>query len=118
MQVSYAEIIEIARRDSVPGDADFIQRNWVPVSKKKAFILNPYLEKKIENGKRYFYTCKLFNKYTGQCSDYENRPQICKGFPWYGRDPHSGDVFFTPDCGFKNDYEEFKKNFPNQVKAG
>ncbi|MGE5681830.1 MAG: YkgJ family cysteine cluster protein [Bacillota bacterium] len=32
----------------------------------------------------YWYTCKHFNKETGDCMNYENRPYMCKDFPYWG----------------------------------
>ncbi|HEX2868669.1 MAG TPA: YkgJ family cysteine cluster protein [Ignavibacteriales bacterium] len=31
-----------------------------------------------------WYTCKHFNKETGDCMNYERRPEMCKGFPYWG----------------------------------
>jgi len=30
----------------------------------------------------YYYTCVHLNRETGECNDYENRPQMCSGYPY------------------------------------
>lgn len=37
------------------------------------------------NGPQYHYTCRHFDRATGNCMNYENRPLMCQNFP-YGRD--------------------------------
>jgi Fe-S-cluster containining protein len=33
---------------------------------------------------QHYYTCKHFNKETGDCMNYEYRPHMCSGFPYWG----------------------------------
>lgn len=52
------------------------------VSKRRAKKINPRLVSIVGNNQSYF-TCKNF---TGSgCSDYENRPDTCSKYPYYGR---------------------------------
>lgn len=36
-------------------------------------------------GEAYHYTCKHLNKETGLCTDYENRPEMCRLYPYGGQ---------------------------------
>lgn len=38
----------------------------------------------------HFYTCDIFDPVTRRCTDYDNRPGVCRDYPWYGSppDPH------------------------------
>ena len=51
----------------------------------------------------FFYECRHYNIETRQCLDYENRPSICRGFPWYGKEPVVSTLDELPDCGYRED---------------
>lgn len=52
-----------------------------PISKRRAKKINPLLVSRIDNRQSYF-TCRNFNG--SGCSDYDNRPEMCSGYPYYG----------------------------------
>lgn len=35
----------------------------------------------------FFYRCDLFDTGTRRCSDHANRPNMCRGYPWFGEAP-------------------------------
>jgi Fe-S-cluster containining protein len=35
----------------------------------------------------HFYRCDLFDEGTRRCTDYDNRPSVCRDYPWYGSAP-------------------------------
>ena len=43
-------------------------------------VIKTELEGSIDSNK--FYTCRQFDKVTGKCKDYENRPYVCSRFPY------------------------------------
>lgn len=52
--------------------------------------------------------CDQFDRNTRSCGAHDNRPQVCSGFPWYGRDPHSDDAqpcasSLSPRCSYNAD---------------
>lgn len=50
------------------------------------FILDHWHELgRDEDGVRY--ECDQYDPATRSCTAHENRPQVCRGFPWYGDDP-------------------------------
>lgn len=49
-----------------------------------------------------FFTCKYFNKETRLCTDYDNRPKMCKDYPFYNND---GKCEY-PGCTFTFEKEE------------
>ena len=60
------------------------QTYWMikKISKRKAKLINPHLVSIVKNNQSYF-TCKhLTDK---GCGNYENRPSICSGYPYYGK---------------------------------
>lgn len=61
-----------------------------------------------EGESQYKVACDQFNPATRECTAHEDRPAICSGFPWYGRDPMrpvSGAVreWLVPQCSFNAD---------------
>lgn len=38
-----------------------------------------------ESGTGHWYTCRHLNVMTGDCTNYENRPRLCSGYPDYGQ---------------------------------
>lgn len=34
------------------------------------------------------YTCAKFDEATSSCTAHDERPQVCRGYPFYGRDPY------------------------------
>jgi Fe-S-cluster containining protein len=90
----------VARRE-VAGDnlasARFILRHWRRISVRAAAATVPGLVP--ERGYRYYRCSKL----TGDlCADHENRPPICRGFPYYESPPTTNvdDRLGWPGCGY------------------
>lgn len=48
-------------------------------------------------------TCDQFDPDTRACLAYENRPPICSGFPWYGREPAAEARNLPNVCAFHDD---------------
>jgi Fe-S-cluster containining protein len=50
----------------------------------------------------HYYRCDNYDVETKRCTDYENRPGVCRGFPWYGDKPDANKVL-PPTCSFRAD---------------
>ncbi len=53
-----------------------------------------------------YWECPNFDYSSRRCLDYENRPPVCRNFPWYGRDPDdpgAGSLRAFPRCGYRID---------------
>lgn len=83
-------------------DIDFIYKNWSPISREEAEIINPYM--KNWSGVN-FYTCNLLvdNKCSIHGLDGSDKPHVCTGFPFYRHTPTLDYLFYTEDCGYKDD---------------
>lgn len=96
------------------GDFKFARENLIPMHRELAFFLNPHLkifEEKESSGTNFYYKCKQFNTKTRKCNNHKNRPQVCKGFPWYGKKDYNNLVYenlYDENCGYKIDREIFK----------
>lgn len=50
--------------------------------------------------------CDQFDPTTRLCTAHDERPQICRGFPWYQRDPEGANIAGLPRCSFWADLPE------------
>lgn len=82
-------------------DATFILQHWHQISLGEAARRQPMVKKCTMPG--YFYECDMFDSETNECTAHRDRPRICRGFPWYGRDPHPSPVSLYPACSFWED---------------
>jgi len=49
-----------------------------------------------------FWACDLLDPVTRRCTDYDNRPQPCRGYPWYDAPPRR-DAQLSPRCSYRAD---------------
>ena len=101
-------------KKELPDDAsrDFVRRHWKGISRKRAFeVISSFsgLSSKSlwfrinnDNRKKRWYACDCLDEKTNLCGCYENRPPVCRGFPFYGvhgnTNVNSGLVW--EGCGF------------------
>lgn len=80
------------------------------MSPREAFALAPWLRGRMQReGDRlvpsFYFRCRHFDPDTRRCTDYDNRPAMCRDYPWYG-----GAVNFSaalpPTCSFRADIGE------------
>lgn len=50
----------------------------------------------------WYYRCDRFDVETRRCTDYENRPDVCRDYPWYG-DPPDPNKALPPTCSYLAD---------------
>lgn len=82
-------------------DATFIVKHWTRIEKEEAVGLMPLLS----DQKKYFYTCNMLDKETRLCTAHDERPPVCRDYPWYDRKP-SGKSLVSKRCGFWYDVDE------------
>ena len=61
----------------------------------------------------FYYRCDRFDRETRQCTDYENRPDVCRGYPWYGTPPDPNKLL-PPTCSYNADVGRPVKEVPVQ----
>jgi len=57
----------------------------------------------VDGDGRFAYTCSAFDTTTRRCSAHETRPPICRGYPWYGREPRAADPVLPARCSHHAD---------------
>jgi Fe-S-cluster containining protein len=94
-------------------DIVFIYNFWKPISLREALSINPHLHTWVSIGEypesSYFYKCLMFDPDTNLCKVNDNKPDVCKNYPWYRNGPRKPFKFYSLDCGFYKDIE----NLPN-----
>lgn len=50
----------------------------------------------------WFYECDLYDAEHRRCTDWNNRPNICRGYPWYEDGPDDTKAL-PPECSFRVD---------------
>lgn len=50
----------------------------------------------------FFYQCDRYDAVAKRCTDYENRPDVCRGYPWYGEAPDPNKAL-PPTCSYLAD---------------
>jgi Fe-S-cluster containining protein len=53
----------------------------------------------------FYFRCRHFDRETRRCTDYENRPAMCRDYPWYGGEPQEA-AALPPTCSFRADIGE------------
>lgn len=48
----------------------------------------------------HFYSCRWYDPDARRCTNYENRPSMCSGYPWYGNPPDPL-MALPPECGHR-----------------
>jgi len=79
--------------------APFILANWRRISRAEAARRRPGLEAFQGDGYRY-YECAAFDPETRLCGARDDRPPVCRGFPWYGQEPNAGRLGSLSRCSF------------------
>ncbi len=117
-----AEVEAMAKRGHP--DAVFVLTHWKPISVKQAAAINPVFVQQIghdANGTRltdkeksgHLWRCTKLNHRTNLCRVHAHKPQVCSGFPWYGKDIAKASPFVgLPDCAFA-----LKKNYVDGVTS-
>lgn len=104
---------EAALRTDLPARSlRWILEDLTPMAPETAFRLAPYLflrPTKVElkdgtlvDAPNHFYRCRNFDPGTKTCAIYEDRPDTCRNYPWYGRKPNDA-AALPPECGYNVD---------------
>ena len=89
-------------------DEAFVLENWHPMAPEDAANIAPYdgsqmwvdfwTESQKTNA---VLKCDAFDYTTRQCTKYDTRPGVCRGFPWYdGKAPHKEPLWRLFRCGY------------------
>jgi Fe-S-cluster containining protein len=84
----------------IPSDAIFAAVHWHPLTRAEAMQRNPFYTRHLPPDAQ-LYSCDQLGA-DGRCQAYEERPLVCRGYPWYGQPPRAMELP-DPDCGYAVD---------------
>jgi Fe-S-cluster containining protein len=93
-------IAELTRVLGIPSDLQFAAQHWRPLTRAEAMQRNPFYTAQLP-ADAYLYTCDQLGD-DGRCLCYDERPLVCRGYPWYDAPPRSMPLA-DPDCGYKEE---------------
>ena len=81
----------------VPSDHAFAAEHWQPLTRDEAMRLNPFYTSRLAPD-AHLYSCDRLGA-DGRCTVYEERPLVCRGYPWYDQPPRDM-ALADPECGY------------------
>lgn len=74
--------------------AEFARDHWAVIGEQARTEANGKVE--------YLVECDRFDRSTRLCTAHDDRPPICSGYPWYGKEPNALRLL-DPQCSFVAD---------------
>jgi len=84
----------------IPSDSVFAAKHWHPLTRAAALERNPFYTGRLP-ADAHLYSCDQLGA-DGRCMAYEERPLVCRGYPWYDGGPRDMELA-DPDCGYFHD---------------
>ncbi len=103
LEQSWEEIGQIAlltRVLGIPSDHQFVATHWRPLGRNEAMARNAFYTSRLA-ATAHLYTCDRLGD-DGRCLAYDERPLVCRGYPWYDVAPRAM-ALADPDCGYRAD---------------
>ena len=94
------QMAALTRVLGIPSDHIFAAEHWRPLTRAEATALNPFYTSRLPADAQ-LYTCDRLGA-DGRCTVYEERPLVCRGYPWYGQAPREMPLA-DPECGYAVD---------------
>ena len=90
------------------------QRDWVlndltRIPMKEGYAAHPHMrghqlaDESGEDMQPVFYRCRHYDEAANRCMDYDNRPDVCRGYPRYGASRMNPAAVLPPSCSFVRD---------------
>ncbi len=87
----------------IPSDNTFAAEHWHPLTREEAMRRNPFYTSRLP-ADAHLYTCDRLAE-DGSCTAHEERPLVCRGYPWYDQPPRRMPLA-DPECGYRIDVPE------------
>jgi Fe-S-cluster containining protein len=93
-------IATVTRVLGIPSDAQFAAEHWHPLTRDDAMARNPFYTSRLPPD-AHLYGCDRLGD-DGKCLVYDERPLVCRGYPWYDQPP-STMALADPECSYQVD---------------
>jgi len=84
----------------IPSDHVFAAEHWRPLTREEAMRVSPFYTMRLAPD-AHLYSCDKVGA-DGRCTVYEERPLVCRGYPWYDQPPRDMPLA-DPECGYAID---------------
>lgn len=106
-------------KESNVSSAAFMLTHWHRVSRSEAVATNWRIVRSDKKRAKYYYKCDQYDPDTKSCLCQEEKPPVCRDFPWYGTEPTVFALCSWPECSFWEDVpngpeKEFWENMPTR----
>lgn len=91
------QIAAVTRVLGIPSDHQFAAEHWHPLTREEALARNPFYVRALP-ADAHLYSCDRLGR-DGRCLAYDERPLVCRGYPWYGGLPKAMELP-DPDCSY------------------
>ncbi len=78
-----AAMATLTRVLGIPSDHQFAAQHWRPLTRAEAMQRNAYYTGRLP-ADAFLYTCDRLGD-DGRCTAHDERPLVCRGYPWYDR---------------------------------
>jgi hypothetical protein len=95
-----AAMASVTRVLGIPSDHQFVAEHWRPLGREEAMRRNPFYTARLP-ADAHLYTCDRLGD-DGRCTAHEERPLVCRGYPWYDAPPKTMPLA-DPECGYAVD---------------
>jgi Fe-S-cluster containining protein len=92
-----ARMAVLTRVLGIPSDSQFAADHWRPLTREEAMQRNAFYTSRLP-ADAHLYTCDRLGD-DGRCTAYEERPLVCRGYPWYDQPPKQMPLA-DPECGY------------------
>lgn len=79
-----------------------LARSWFRSGGKTMLTSTDPRDSRVNLVTTFFYECPFFDTETRSCTNYDNRPPMCSGYPWYDNAPDP-QVALPPECAYNED---------------
>jgi Fe-S-cluster containining protein len=97
------QMAALTRVLGIPSDHAFAAEHWRPLTRTEAMERNPFYTSRLPSS-AYLYACDRLGP-DGRCTAYDERPLVCRGYPWYGQPPRTM-ALADEECGYRVDIPE------------
>ena len=91
------QMAALTRVLGIPSDHQFAAEHWRPLTRDEGMRRNAFYTSRLPPD-AHLYTCDRLGD-DGRCTAYDERPLVCRGYPWYGAPPRDM-ALADPECGY------------------
>ena len=108
MPFTQAEAVRMPLSELDPVHRRWILNDLTPMPYREGIAKAPWLRGQLmatadgTGVTPFFFRCRWFDQDSRSCTNYENRPEVCSGYPWSGEPPRP-DAALPPACSFNAD---------------